>query len=236
MKWLFILLLIIHCPQTGLARSTQKNACIANLKQIDGAVQQWALENHQADANRYSLADTNITKFLKQGVLPQCPAGGSYVAGRTVEDSPHCMFHGHLLTYGYMGEVSRAFYSDFMRLQLVLSAAAVLASILLIYQANKLAKKAVESSSKIRFLVSAVILLAALSSHVCRLLMPEGYQGEFFEWLPMLVLSLIGASFAFVSSLNVTDVAWRSGLVSIGGIQCLLLSPAVYDVMVSWRF
>ena len=39
------LLAAIAIPNFVKARTTaQKNACVANLKQIDGAVQQWALE------------------------------------------------------------------------------------------------------------------------------------------------------------------------------------------------
>ena len=40
------LLAAIAIPNFVKARTTaQKNACIANLKQIDGAKEQWALEN-----------------------------------------------------------------------------------------------------------------------------------------------------------------------------------------------
>lgn len=65
-----------------------KHACIANLKQIDGAIQQWALENKLAETNAPVLAEA--TKYLKGGVLPTCPFGGSYAAGKTVADSPTC--------------------------------------------------------------------------------------------------------------------------------------------------
>ena len=43
------LLAAIAIPNFVRARTqSQKNACINNLRQIDGAVQQWALENKQA--------------------------------------------------------------------------------------------------------------------------------------------------------------------------------------------
>ena len=65
-----------------------KNACIANLKQIDGAIQQWALENKREDKD---APDFNAAvKYLKNGQLPQCPSGGYYAAGRTVADAPTC--------------------------------------------------------------------------------------------------------------------------------------------------
>lgn len=213
-----------------------KNACIANLKQIDGAVQQWALENDLSETNRYSLTDTNITRFLKQGVLPQCPAGGVYVAGTTVDGSPRCTFHGCEKTYEYFSELERAFGNAFLRFQLVLSGEAALYSVLIVYLANKSMRKTVGPENKIRLIASFVFLLAALSSHTWRLLMPEGYQGDFFFWLPMLVFSFFGELFALVASVYATDEASRSGLVLIGGIQVLLWAPAAYDWMGHWRF
>ena len=47
------LLAAIAIPNFVKARATaQKNSCIANLKQIDGAVQQWALENKKAATDK----------------------------------------------------------------------------------------------------------------------------------------------------------------------------------------
>lgn len=57
--------------------TTQKNACMNNLRQIDAAKDQWALENAKA------LTDTPVDsdligsdKFLK--LMPTCPANGRY--------------------------------------------------------------------------------------------------------------------------------------------------------------
>ncbi len=51
------LLAAIAIPNFVRARTqSQKNACINNLRQIDGAVQQWALENKQAVSATVSLA------------------------------------------------------------------------------------------------------------------------------------------------------------------------------------
>src|SRR5579871_5721695 len=55
------LLAAIAIPNFVRARTTaQKNACIANLKQIDGAVQQWALENKKTSTDTYLLTDTTV--------------------------------------------------------------------------------------------------------------------------------------------------------------------------------
>ncbi len=94
------LLAAIAIPNFVKARATaQKNACIANLKQIDGAVQQWALENKKAATDTYALTDTTFLAYLKGSLLPACPGGGAYSAATTVSGSPTCSLSadGHTL-------------------------------------------------------------------------------------------------------------------------------------------
>src|SRR5215468_8244239 len=68
------LLAAIAIPNFIRARTTaQKNACINNLRQIDGAEQQWALETRQSAAAVPQYTD--ISSYLKNSVT--CPAGGS---------------------------------------------------------------------------------------------------------------------------------------------------------------
>jgi prepilin-type N-terminal cleavage/methylation domain-containing protein len=85
------LLAAIAIPNFVKARTTsQANACINNLRQMDGAVQQWALEMKQAANATVTLAD--ITPYIKldaTGNLPACPANGTY-AVTTVDASPTC--------------------------------------------------------------------------------------------------------------------------------------------------
>ena len=95
------LLAAIAIPNFVKARLTaQKNSCIANLKQIDGAVQQWALENKKAATDTYALTDTTVLSYLKGSTLPACPGGGTYSAGSTISGSPTCSLSsssGHTL-------------------------------------------------------------------------------------------------------------------------------------------
>jgi prepilin-type N-terminal cleavage/methylation domain-containing protein len=71
------LLAAIAIPNFVRARTTsQKNACINNLRQIDGAVQQWALENKMASTATVSFAA--IQSYLKNSVI--CPSGGTTFA------------------------------------------------------------------------------------------------------------------------------------------------------------
>jgi prepilin-type N-terminal cleavage/methylation domain-containing protein len=86
------LLAAIAIPNFVRARTqSQKNACINNLRQIDGAVQQWALENKQAATASPGASD--VLPYLKSSVV--CPSGGttfadSYSLG-TVAAKPSCL-------------------------------------------------------------------------------------------------------------------------------------------------
>ncbi len=93
------LLAAIAIPNFVRARATsQQNACINNLRQIDGAKQQWALENH-ASSLTARLGPAEIQPYLgrgSNGTLPTCPADSmqtydtSYVTGR-LGGSPECL-------------------------------------------------------------------------------------------------------------------------------------------------
>jgi prepilin-type N-terminal cleavage/methylation domain-containing protein len=73
------LLAAIAIPNFVRARTTsQMNACINNLRQIDGAKQQWALE-HQA-VGTATMGPTDIQPYMGRGsggTLPNCPADSS---------------------------------------------------------------------------------------------------------------------------------------------------------------
>ena len=86
------LLAAIAIPNFVKARTTsQANACINNLRQYDGAVQQYALENKLASSATYTLANlTNYIKLTSTGGLPACPAAGTYSPGSTVANPPTC--------------------------------------------------------------------------------------------------------------------------------------------------
>ena len=93
------LLASIAIPNFVRARTTsQQNACINNLRQIDGAVQTWALENKKAPTDTYIL-DT-IKPYIRldsTGNIPACPGGGTYSPGNTVSNPPLCSVTGHIM-------------------------------------------------------------------------------------------------------------------------------------------
>jgi prepilin-type N-terminal cleavage/methylation domain-containing protein len=88
------LLAAIAIPNFVKARTTaQKNACINNLRQIDGAKEQWALEAKIAPG---TAPDTAAIDGYIKGGSPSCPAGGTY-AYNNVDILPTCTVSGHAL-------------------------------------------------------------------------------------------------------------------------------------------
>ena len=70
------LLAAIAIPNFVKARTTaQTNACINNLRQIDGAKEQWALENRAPEDSAVTAAD--VQPFIKNGAAVRCPASGA---------------------------------------------------------------------------------------------------------------------------------------------------------------
>jgi prepilin-type N-terminal cleavage/methylation domain-containing protein len=81
------LLAAIAIPNFVKARTTaQTNACINNLRQIDGAKEQWALEakKNQGDA----ATSASINSYIKGGA-PTEPAGGTYTYN-AIGTNPSC--------------------------------------------------------------------------------------------------------------------------------------------------
>ena len=72
----------------------QVNTCINNLRQIDGAKQQWALERHKTAGAVPTPAD--LAPYFPGGTLPACPAGGIYSIN-AVNVAPTCSVPGHAL-------------------------------------------------------------------------------------------------------------------------------------------
>jgi len=76
------LLAAIAIPNFVKARnSSQKNACINNLRQLDAATQQWAMENNASDSTSATANSAAIYAYLKGG-LPTCPGSGTYALGQ----------------------------------------------------------------------------------------------------------------------------------------------------------
>ena len=75
------LLCAIAVPSFLHARArSQQNACINNLRQIDSAINEWALENGQASGATIPGVAT-VSAYIQLNAnssVPGCPAGGTY--------------------------------------------------------------------------------------------------------------------------------------------------------------
>ena len=90
------LLAAVAIPNLVKARkSAQRQACINNLKAIDGAKSIWALEMKKTDTDVPSDADLFGTgKNIEK--KPDCPAGGTYDI-RSVGEKPTCSVAEHTI-------------------------------------------------------------------------------------------------------------------------------------------
>ena len=94
--FLLPMMMAIAIPNFVKARTTaQTNACINNLRQIDAAKMQWALENSKTNGTIVTLDD--LKPYFKNGIPPACPAGGTYHLG-AVGENPTCSIPAHKLS------------------------------------------------------------------------------------------------------------------------------------------
>ena len=71
------------------------NACINNLRQLDGGKEQWALENKKAAGAVPTWEDiVGETRYVRN--MPVCPGGGQYSLN-SVGENPVCTVPGHQL-------------------------------------------------------------------------------------------------------------------------------------------
>ena len=76
-------------------KKATRQACIMNLKAIDGAKANWALDFKKGDADAPTPADLfGRDKYIENA--PSCPGGGSYNIG-SVGEKPTCTAPDHTL-------------------------------------------------------------------------------------------------------------------------------------------
>jgi hypothetical protein len=85
----FVVVIIV--PTIIKARlSKAENACINNLRLIQSAKEQWALEQRKVGSDTPAFSDLQpYCGHGPTGELPHCPLGGTYIVGRVDED-PKC--------------------------------------------------------------------------------------------------------------------------------------------------
>jgi len=72
----------------------QQTACVNNLRQIEAAKAQWALENQKPQGALVGPSD--VAQYIPTKAMPVCPAGGIYTIN-PVGIAPLCNIPGHTL-------------------------------------------------------------------------------------------------------------------------------------------
>jgi len=81
------LLAAIAIPNFVKARETaQEKSCVNNLRQIDGAKDQWALEQGKSSGDACTIGD--ITPYLRNA--PTCPVGPTAYSVNVIGTTPAC--------------------------------------------------------------------------------------------------------------------------------------------------
>jgi TolA-binding protein len=70
------------------------NLCLNNLRTLEGAKQQWALENEKPPGAVPN--EEEIKRFVARNIMPTCPLGGQYSFNALGQD-PTCSIPGHAL-------------------------------------------------------------------------------------------------------------------------------------------
>src|SRR5262249_8295779 len=75
--------------------NSQRSACLNNLRQIESAKDQWALETRKGPGAQPKDSDLfGMAGYLRQ--RPECPSGGFYSIGK-IKEPPTCTILDHVL-------------------------------------------------------------------------------------------------------------------------------------------
>jgi chromosome segregation ATPase len=84
----------LQAERQRAAMVANATTCINNLRQIEAAKDQWALEKNKGAADVPAVQD--LLPYLKDNVFPVCPDGGIYTLNAAGE-LPACSVPGHVL-------------------------------------------------------------------------------------------------------------------------------------------
>ena len=95
------ILLAIAIPNFLRARETSRaKSCKANLRQVETAKEQWAMDNKKGATDTPVLATDLVPTYIKS--TPACPSSGTYTVG-DMSTRPVCSVGGTAGTYNYHG-------------------------------------------------------------------------------------------------------------------------------------
>jgi septal ring factor EnvC (AmiA/AmiB activator) len=84
----------LQAQQQQAAEIANANACLSNLRMIEAAKDQWALEKQKSATDVPTVQD--LLPYLPNQALPVCPDGGTYSLNAAGEH-PSCSVPGHVL-------------------------------------------------------------------------------------------------------------------------------------------
>ncbi|HEY1171227.1 MAG TPA: hypothetical protein VGH19_07675 [Verrucomicrobiae bacterium] len=88
-----LFLFAVVAPSMRSARpQAQRNACLANVKQLTMAAEQWSKENNKVAGDKIDVVAA--VAYLKGGHMPVCSRGGFY-SFSVVGKSPECSLPEH---------------------------------------------------------------------------------------------------------------------------------------------
>ena len=84
------ILLAIAVPNFIRAReSSRAKSCVANLQQMNSALEQWAMDNKKTGGSTVALSGlVGASAYIKS--TPACPSGGAYTDPMSVGANPTC--------------------------------------------------------------------------------------------------------------------------------------------------
>lgn len=68
----------------------QEVACISNMRNIQGAIEHWAMEENRASGSPVNVQE--VAMYFIHNRWPTCPAGGAYTV-QFIGDKPRCSVH-----------------------------------------------------------------------------------------------------------------------------------------------
>jgi hypothetical protein len=94
---LVIVAVAVVLPSLRYHSGKENLSCINNLRQIEGAENEWALENGKTNGAIVTVTDFSpYIQLGPHGEFPSCPRGGTYIL-RPIGENPICSYHGDLI-------------------------------------------------------------------------------------------------------------------------------------------
>src|SRR5215469_15263460 len=92
------LIAAVVLPNFFPVRPGMRSSCVANLRQLEGAKEQWALEFHKSTNDIVTVTDLrpyySVSGTTNHRAMLTCPQGGTYTLGR-VGELPSCSIPQH---------------------------------------------------------------------------------------------------------------------------------------------